>query len=312
MLVLDTVASNSVLLLRLTRRVAHGQPSHRFGNRTSNFPIHKNGQKQSPRSAGLAGERPSVGGRANESLPAWQQQTLRVPARLHGMTNFWTDEELYDEEAHAIARRKREEEELARKAAEEEAERRKKNLEAVQENGCALKYILERYRKDHAIVLAAVSQSGQTLQFADDTLRADAEIVLAAVTQDGVALQHADASLRGDYDIVLAAVQQNGWALQHASDALKENTDIVLAAVRQHAGAIQYAGPSLKEDEQIILAAVGRKAFKEWLDTGSWWRNDRFWDVHKEKGYGATRLDGKPVEGDEDTSEAAEGKEAEG
>ena len=39
------------------------------------------------------------------------------------MTGFWTDEELYDEEAHAIARRQAQEAEEARIAAEEEAAR---------------------------------------------------------------------------------------------------------------------------------------------------------------------------------------------
>ena len=116
---------------------------------------------------------------------------------------------------------------------------------------------------------------------------------------------YASDSLRGNADIVRAAVEQNGWALQYASDELKESTEIVLCAVKQHAGAIQYAGPSRKEDEQIILAAIGRPAFSAYLDNGAWWRNDRFWDVHKEKGYGATRLDGKPIEDDDEEEEGA-------
>jgi len=55
------------------------------------------------------------------------------------------------------------------------------------------------------VILAAVQQNGRALQFADDSFKRDRDVVLAAVQQNGRALQFADESFKRDRDVVLAA-----------------------------------------------------------------------------------------------------------
>jgi len=109
---------------------------------------------------------------------------------------------------------------------------------------------------DRDIVLEAVRQDGSALRFAGENLRADREVVIEAVRKHGMALQFAAVELRGDRDIVIQAVQQEGWALGCAAIELCSDYEVMLEAVRQNGRALGCADPALRADRDIVLAAV--------------------------------------------------------
>mmetsp|Transcript_31073 Transcript_31073/g.71049 ORF Transcript_31073/g.71049 Transcript_31073/m.71049 type:complete len:241 (-) Transcript_31073:20-742(-) len=107
-------------------------------------------------------------------------------------------------------------------------------MQAVADNGLALKFASTELRNSREIVLAAVKVSGEALRFASSELRADRHVVLAAVACQGQALRFAAPDLQNDLEVVLAALAQNGGALDYASPdigvALARNP----AVVREH------------------------------------------------------------------------------
>ncbi len=82
-------------------------------------------------------------------------------------------------------------------------------LEAVRQDGTALRFASDELKQDREIVLAAAGQDGTSIRFASDELRKDPEIALAAVTQDGFAIKYVQGELRNNLPLALAAVTQN-------------------------------------------------------------------------------------------------------
>ena len=79
----------------------------------------------------------------------------------------------------------------------------------------------KRQKDDREIVLEAVKQNGNALRYVSAALKDDREIVLEAVKQNGEALYCASAALKDDREFMLEAVKQNGRALQYASAKLR-------------------------------------------------------------------------------------------
>ena len=63
------------------------------------------------------------------------------------------------------------------------------------------------------IILEAVKQNGNALKYASEDLRNDIDIVLEAVKENGVALVYASNNLKNNREIVLEAVKECGRAL---------------------------------------------------------------------------------------------------
>lgn len=121
-------------------------------------------------------------------------------------------------------------------------------IEAIKENGLALKYVSQEFLfhresqdpsniarllgHDRDIILTAVKQNGLALQFAKIL---DHEIVLEAVKQNGLALQFA-------YDIPLSSCEENYGRLDVIlnDSKFKYDQEIVLAAVKQNGLALQF------------------------------------------------------------------------
>ena len=59
-------------------------------------------------------------------------------------------------------------------------------------------------------MLEAVKQNGNALKYASAALKDDREFVLEAVKQDGSALEYASAALQGDREFVLEAAHLRG------------------------------------------------------------------------------------------------------
>ena len=124
-------------------------------------------------------------------------------------------------------------------------------LEAVKQNGDALRYVPEEL-KTSEICLAAVEQDGWALLYVPEDLKTS-EICLTAVKQDGMALEHVPKDLKTP-EICLAAVKQNGMALRYVPKDFR-TPEICLAAVKQDGWALRYVPKDLKTEE-IYLAAV--------------------------------------------------------
>jgi hypothetical protein len=113
-----------------------------------------------------------------------------------------------------------------------------------------------RVRYYRVRMLNAVKQNGMALRRASTELRADHEVVKAAVKQNGLALRHASKELRADSDVVKAAVKQSGMALCHASEELRANKEVVLDAVAQQPQSIEFASDALKQNKNFILKCI--------------------------------------------------------
>ena len=126
-------------------------------------------------------------------------------------------------------------------------------LEAVKQNGLALKYASEELRNDRTIVLEALKQYVFALEYASEELRNDREFVLEAVKQYAYALEYASADLRNDREFVLEAVKQNVFAFKYASKELRNDREFVLEAVKQGARALVYASEELCNDRELAV-----------------------------------------------------------
>ncbi len=129
-------------------------------------------------------------------------------------------------------------------------------LQAVKQNGSALKFASEELRNDREFILEAVKQNGYALECASKELQNDSEIVLEAVKQNSYALQFASKELRNDREFIIEAVKQKGDALEHASKELRNDSEIVLEAVKQHGYALNYASEELQNDSDFVLEAT--------------------------------------------------------
>ncbi|MDB4655767.1 DUF4116 domain-containing protein [Flavobacteriales bacterium] len=142
-------------------------------------------------------------------------------------------------------------------------------------------YVVQISSEYKEIVLQAVKNNGEALRYASEELRADKEVVLEAVknkTYRGSALEFASEELKADKDILfelankdlLNAQQKASWKSPHGNvDALqvfkegseesKADREIVLEAVKKHDTCLSYASEELKADKEVVLEAV--KAF---------------------------------------------------
>ena len=114
-------------------------------------------------------------------------------------------------------------------------------LEAVRQDGCALRYVKEQ---THEICLEAVRRNGRVLRYVKEQTH---EICLGAVRQDGLALQYVKEQT---HEICLEAVRQDGCAICYVKDQTHE---ICLEAVRQNGIALQYVK---EQTHEICLGAV--------------------------------------------------------
>lgn len=71
-------------------------------------------------------------------------------------------------------------------------------MEAVKQNGHALRYLTEEEKLDRDIALAGVRQEGLALCWVSPEFACDSDIVTAAVNQNEEAIAYADESLRLD------------------------------------------------------------------------------------------------------------------
>ena len=181
-------------------------------------------------------------------------------------------------------------------------------LEAVKEDGHALKQASEDLRADREVVLAAVRRNGMELEHASEKLRDDKEVVMKALNNDTWAFQFASEEIRNDKEVVEEAFY--GWntneasGLAFASDELKDNKDFIIdlfssldsdllcpkdlsyisEALRddkelvllamKNGYCLEFASERLRGDKEVVLAAI--KGFDNILAMQWWASTDRF------------------------------------
>lgn len=140
-------------------------------------------------------------------------------------------------------------------------------IEAVKQDGLALKYVDSKYR-NKMIELIAVRQNGLALQYIDAYEQSE-NICLEAVRQNGLALKYVKDQkfeickeairenwlafhmvLDKNYDVCLEAVKQNGFLLQYIKNQDKR---ICEEAVNQNPQALEFV---LSQDEDICRKAL--------------------------------------------------------
>ena len=76
--------------------------------------------------------------------------------------------------------------------------------------------------------MEAVKQEGVALRFASIKLRNDREVVKCAIKQNGSALKYASVKLMNDDSIAALALKQNGLALTYVRSGVRFNPKLVL------------------------------------------------------------------------------------
>lgn len=77
-------------------------------------------------------------------------------------------------------------------------------------HGRAIQHASDALLADRQFIIEAISQDGGALRYVPEQYCDDKEVVLAAVRQFGFALAHASEALKVDRDVVLAARKENG------------------------------------------------------------------------------------------------------
>lgn len=116
-------------------------------------------------------------------------------------------------------------------------------------------------------VLEAIKNDGEALKYASEELRGDKEVVLTALETNkddfGIkyTLKYASEELRGDREVVLAAINGDGRALKYASKELRQDRELVLTAMSKYGNAISYASQDMQEE---VLVALNKELLKDW------------------------------------------------
>ena len=127
-------------------------------------------------------------------------------------------------------------------------------LEAVRQNGNAIRHASRELWVDREVVLEAVRQNGNTLRFVtevDYKLKEDREVVLAAVAAQG----YWEEELGRNGRVVPNSTPEFNNALRYASYELRADREVVLAAVQAHGLAILDASKELQRDPEVFRAA---------------------------------------------------------
>lgn len=131
-----------------------------------------------------------------------------------------------------------------------------KALQAVKENGRALKSVSKELQSDREVVMAAVmnydNAFSSPFQYASRSLKNDKEFVLAVVKEDPQALQFAFKRLRDDKDVVLAAIKRYDSAIIFASPRLLDDVDVVREAVKQNPKRIMFASKRIRNNPSLL------------------------------------------------------------
>lgn len=114
-------------------------------------------------------------------------------------------------------------------------------LEAIKQNGKALKYVSDKY-KSESLCRIATEQNGLALEFVPKKILSK-ELFMLAVDQNGLALEYVPSKNRSK-ELCNVAVNNNACALEHVPDKFKK-TELCNAAVKSSWKAFLYVPESM-------------------------------------------------------------------
>ncbi len=129
-------------------------------------------------------------------------------------------------------------------------------LEAVHQNGMALRHLSENFKNNKQIVLTAVKQNGLSIKYASNLLKNNKQIVLSAVRQNALSIEYASDFLKNNREIVISAIKQSAIALKYASNNYKNDRKIARMAVNQNPNLLADLPAEMKNDKMVVLTAV--------------------------------------------------------
>ena len=134
------------------------------------------------------------------------------------------------------------------------------------------KYFLENapeeIRRNRSIVLEALKNDGLALRFISTEFKNDREIVLEAVKSSGKALEYASDELKNDREIVLEAVKRiksyGSGVLKFASSELKNNKEVAFTAIQSNINQFHDVSENLKRDVKFLksIFTSGKELYK--------------------------------------------------
>jgi calcineurin-like phosphoesterase family protein len=114
-------------------------------------------------------------------------------------------------------------------------------LEAIKQNGKALKYVPDKY-KSESLCRIATEQNGLALEFVPKNILSK-ELFMLAVEQNGLALEYVPSKNRSK-ELCNVAVNNNALALEHVPDKFKK-TELCNAAIKSSWKAFLYVPESM-------------------------------------------------------------------
>lgn len=129
-------------------------------------------------------------------------------------------------------------------------------MNAVINNGNALKYASDELKDNYNIVLEAIKSSCFAIEFASNRLKNYKNIILEAVKKSGCLLYYASEKLKNNKKIVLEAVSNNGYSLSYASNRLQNDKKVVIKALESSNISFAYSSYKIRSNKNIALLAV--------------------------------------------------------
>jgi len=132
-------------------------------------------------------------------------------------------------------------------------------LVAVRKNGNALKYALNKFKKDKEIVYAAVHQSGHAIRYANKKLQNNTELKQLAIKTSPDVLYYLFArnkSMQIDRDIVIATMKESAFNYRDLDKQFRADKAVVLAAINSKSGSLKELRKNTFIDDDIVNALV--------------------------------------------------------
>lgn len=130
-------------------------------------------------------------------------------------------------------------------------------LTTISQNGLALRFADDGFKRDPGVVKAAVTQNGLAIHFASSSFKCDPEMLtLAMSTTRRDIFKYASFELRSNKPFALQAMSLDKTAYLYVSDALKDDADVLLAAMKLDATMYFHATPKLRNDQQMLMDAL--------------------------------------------------------
>ena len=130
---------------------------------------------------------------------------------------------------------------------------------AVRQRGKYIEHADSSLRDDKELAMAAVQNDGCAIRFLSARLRHFRSVAVAALLQNVDAFEHTR-HFNGDKEIMLHVVSKCGWYFQFATDQLRDDRVVAAAAVGSNGYMLQYVSRRLRDDLEIVKIAIARNS----------------------------------------------------